>query len=64
MINEPEKAHQTAYTRTGKVNMINRKPYRTKSQKETASRMASIGKDGAWHSAAPLSFHSRAKDSK
>lgn len=64
MTTEAHLSYQTDYTRTGKINMINRKPYRTKAQKETASRMAHKGEDGAWHSAAPLSFHSRAKEQK
>ena len=54
----PELAHQTQFTRTGKLNMTNRKPYRTASQKETARRMARKCEDGAYRSPAPLSFHS------
>ncbi len=50
-------AHQTNYTRTGKLNMLNRKPYRTRSQKEMARSSAQKGKDGAYRSSAPVSFH-------
>ena len=50
-------AHQTAYTRTGKLNMQNRKPYRTPAQKAEAKRVAQRGDDGTFRSAAPVSFH-------
>jgi hypothetical protein len=50
-------AYATQYTRTGKLNMQNRKPYRTASQKEVAQRMAYKGEDGTYHSSAPVSFH-------
>ncbi|WP_235775120.1 hypothetical protein [Agrobacterium pusense] len=36
-------AHQTGLTRTGKINMLNRKPYRTAAQKAEARRMAEEG---------------------
>ena len=62
MSNHPELAHQTDFTRTGKMNMINRKPYRTARQKEIARSTANKGRDGAYHSNAPVSFHSRAKE--
>lgn len=56
--NMPELAHQTQYTRTGKLNMVNRKPYRTAAQKRTAKAMAHKCVDGAYRSSAPVSFHS------
>ena len=36
---------------------VNRKPYRTKAQKAIAKRTAYKGKDGAFHSTAPVSYH-------
>ena len=39
--------------------MINHKPYRTPTQKEEARKTAFKGKDGAWHSTAPVSYHSQ-----
>lgn len=53
--------YATAFTRTGRVNMQNRKPYRTASQKQTASATASKGDDGAYRSGAPVSYHSTAR---
>ncbi len=50
-------AHCTAFTRTGKRDMKNRKPYRTGKLKTMAKRMAAKGKDGAFRSAAPVRFH-------
>ena len=50
-------AHATALTRTGKRDMTNRKPYRSKPMKAMAKRMAAKGKDGAFRSAAPVRFH-------
>lgn len=47
----------TAYTRTGKLNMQNRKPYRTASQRQEARRTASLV-TGRYVSSAPVSFHS------
>lgn len=55
--NMPELAYQTQYTRTGKLNMVNRKPYRTAAQKRTAKSNAHKCEDGAYRSAAPVSFH-------
>ena len=56
-------AHQTAYTRTGKLNMLNRKPFRTAAQKAEARRTAKKGDDGAWRSSAPVSYHRAARQS-
>lgn len=56
-------AHQTSYTRTGKVDMTNRKPYRTAAQKYEARRIAYKCADGTWRSTAPVSFH-RAADKR
>lgn len=35
----------------------NYKPYRTKAQKKVARETAYKGKDGHWHSDAPVSYH-------
>lgn len=51
-------AYATQFTRTGTVNTHNRKPYRTVAQKAEARRLAVKGKDGAWRSTAPVSYHS------
>ncbi|WP_334155653.1 hypothetical protein [Agrobacterium pusense] len=49
-------AHQTGLTRTGKVNMLNRKPYRTATQKAEARGTAEkVG--GTYVSNAPVSYH-------
>ena len=50
-------AYATAYTRIGKLNMLNRKPYRTASQKALARQTAYKCEDGTWRSNAPVSFH-------
>ena len=50
-------ACMTALTRTGKRDMTNRKPFRSKPMKAIAKRMAAKGKDGAFRSAAPVRFH-------
>lgn len=50
-------AHQTNFTRTGKLDLTNRKPYRTVKQKAEASRTAVRCEDGAWRSSAPVSYH-------
>lgn len=53
-------AHQTGLTRTGKLNMLNRKPYRTASQKAEARRTAEkVG--GTYYSKAPVSYHRAGK---
>lgn len=54
---EAHLAHQTSYTRTGKLNMLNRKPYRSKAQKALARSTASKGADGTYRSTAPVSYH-------
>lgn len=51
-------AYATQYTRTGKLNMQNRKPYRTASQQALAKNTATKGKNGgAFRSNAPVSYH-------
>lgn len=50
-------AHQTNFTRTGKLNMQNRKPYRTAAQKLVARQTARKCEDGTWRSSAPVSYH-------
>jgi hypothetical protein len=53
-------AHQTGLTRTGKINMLNRKPYRTALQKAEARRTAEkVG--GTYVSNAPVSYHRASK---
>ena len=54
---EPHLAYQTSYTRTGKLNMMNRKPYRTRAQKALARSTAVRGEDGVYRSTAPVSYH-------
>jgi hypothetical protein len=49
--------YATAYTRTGKLNMHNSKPYRTASQRAAASSAARLV-DGRYVSNAPVSYHS------
>jgi hypothetical protein len=50
-------AYATAFTRTGKLNMHNRKPYRTAGQKAQARATARLA-DGRYVSNAPVSLHS------
>lgn len=42
-----------------KINMINRKPFRTKAQKLEARTTAVKCEDGAYRSTAPVSIHTR-----
>lgn len=42
----------------------NRKPYRTKAQKQVAKDAAVRCKDGAYRSTAPVSFHNPRKDNR
>lgn len=49
--------YATAFTRTGKLNMQNRKPYRTASQCAAARSTARLV-DGRYVSNAPTSMHS------
>lgn len=48
-------AYATALTRTGKLDMTNRKPYRTEAQQAEARNNAVL-KDGRYVSSAPVSF--------
>jgi hypothetical protein len=57
---EPHLAHQTTYTRTGKLNMLNRKPFRTAAQKAEARRTARLF-GGTHVSGSPVSYHAKAK---
>lgn len=50
-------AHQTTFTRTGKLDMTNRKPYRTAAQKFEARSRATKCEDGTYRSLAPVSYH-------
>jgi len=54
---EPHKAYQTSFTKTGTLNMKNRKPYRTAFQKELAKQKARKCEDGAYRSTAPVTYH-------
>lgn len=53
MFNSP---YTTSFTRTGKLNMSNRKPYRTKAQKADARASVKVV-DGRYVSDAPVSYH-------
>lgn len=46
----------TSYTRTGKLDMQNRKPFRTTAQKYEARQNAKMV-DGRYVSSAPVSYH-------
>ena len=50
-------SHQTRFTRTGERDLTNRKPYRTPAQKALAKKTARKGKNGAYRSSAPVSYH-------
>lgn len=49
--------YASQYTLTGVLNMHNRKPFRTKAQKELARKMAEKTKGGYYVSSAPVSYH-------
>ena len=49
--------YASQYTRTGKIDMTNKKPFRTKEQKALARKMAEKTKDGYFVSKAPRSYH-------
>ena len=53
--------YATQFTRTGKINMVNGKPYRTANQKAEARRLARKDKDGTYRSTAPVSYQRKAK---
>lgn len=53
-------AYATSYTRTGKLDMLNRKPFRTAAQKAEARRTATKV-NGTYVSSAPVSYHRSAK---
>lgn len=46
----------TQFTKTGELNMKNRKPYRTKEQKKLARKFAVV-EDGRYVSDVPVSYH-------
>lgn len=48
--------YATSFTRTGKLDTSNRKPFRTKRQKEDA-RSSATKVDGTYVSTAPVSHH-------
>ncbi len=59
MAQEPHKRYQTQFTRTGQLDMTNRKPFRTAKQKLKAKETAGMCKDGVIRSNAPVSYHKR-----
>lgn len=48
--------YATEFTRTGKRNMINRKPYRTVDQKQDAKNNAVL-LNGTYYASTPVSYH-------
>ncbi len=54
-------ANQTSFTRIGKLDMQNRKPFRTAAQKALARQTARKCDDGTYRSTAPVSYHRTAK---
>lgn len=54
---QPHLAHLTTFSRTGKIDMTNRKPFRTAAQKHDARTSARKCDDGAYRSSAPVSYH-------
>jgi len=60
MAQEPHLRYQTQYTRTGQLDMKNKKPYRTTANKAKAQQVAELI-DGTYKvtdlSKAPLSYH-------
>ncbi len=52
--------HQTQFSRTGEVNMHNRKPFRTARQRELARSDARVI-DGRFVSDAPVSMHGKGR---
>lgn len=50
--------YQTQFSRTGELNMHNRKPYRTARQRELARKDARV-ENGRFVSDAPVSMHSK-----
>lgn len=57
MRNNSYSPYATSFTRTGKLDMTNRKPYRTAAQKAEARRTARKCDDGTYRSSAPVSYH-------
>lgn len=57
-------ACQTSLTCNGKLNMHNRKPYRTAAQQKVAKKAAKQGKDGVWRAPVPLSYHPKPAQKK
>lgn len=53
----PHLAFQTQFSLTGRLDMKNRKPFRTKEQKELARTTARKGNDGVLRSDTPVSYH-------
>lgn len=49
-------AYATSLTRTGKLDMTNRKPYRTAAQQADA-RATAVKVNGTYVSSAPVSYH-------
>jgi hypothetical protein len=59
MLTPTQIACQTDFTRTGKLNMKNRKPYRTAAQKKLAKDKSYKADNGSWRSNAPVSYSSK-----
>jgi hypothetical protein len=57
MLTATQIACKTDLTRTGKMNMKNRKPFRTAAQKKLAKDTAYKADNGSWRSTAPVSYN-------
>ena len=57
VVTPPHLVCQTQFSLTGRPNMKNRKPFRTKEQKELARATARKGDDGVIRSDAQVSYH-------
>jgi len=57
MAQQAHERYQTEFTKSGKLNMKNRKPFRTAEQKREARLKAVKSDDGAFRSTALVSYH-------
>lgn len=57
MMKNPHLAFQTQFSRTGKLDLTNRKPYRPAVMKQRARETAVKCADGAYRSPAPVCYH-------
>lgn len=53
----PHLMYQTQFTKTGARDMKNKKPFRTKQQKESARQKRFMCDDGVYRSTAKVSYH-------